>query len=118
MKIVLILSSVLLNCFAQLLIRKGMLQIGEISVFQMFDNLFKLISNFWLWTALFFYGISLILWIVVLSKMEVSYAYPFFSIGYVVSALIGVLWFQEILTLTRIIGIAIISIGVFLISRS
>lgn len=118
MKIVLILSSVLLNCLAQLLIRKGMLQIGEISVVQVFDNFFKLISNYWLWSAMFAYGISIVLWMVVLSKVEVSYAYPFLSVGYVVSAFVGFLWFQEALTLTRIMGIAVISIGVYLISRS
>jgi multidrug transporter EmrE-like cation transporter len=54
----------------------------------------------------------------VLSRVEVSFAYPFLSIGYVVVAIVGYYFFNESLTLTRILGILIICVGVYLISRS
>lgn len=118
MNILLILLSVLLNCSAQLCIRKGMLLVGEVGVNGFVRHLGDMISNGWLWMAMFCYAISILLWMVVLSKVEVSFAYPFLSIGYVVAALVGYQFFGESLSLTRIIGIIVICVGVFLISRS
>ena len=64
------------------------------------------------------YAASVILWIVVLSKVEVSFAYPLLSIGYVVVALVGWRFFGESLSAIRFVGIVIICIGVYLISKS
>jgi multidrug transporter EmrE-like cation transporter len=72
----------------------------------------------YLWFAMICYAVSIFLWMVVLSKVEVSYAYPFLSIGYVVASIAGYYFFNESLTPVRIIGIIIICIGVYLISRS
>lgn len=118
MIILLILSSVLLNCGAQLLIRKGMLQIGEMPVSSIFQNMGLLITNVWLWLAMLCYAISILLWMSVLSKAEVSFAYPFLSVGYVLSAVLGYVFFSESITVIRIAGIVVICIGVILISRS
>lgn len=116
--IIMIISSVLLNCAAQLLIRKGMLVVGEVGVSSLISHLGAMICNLWLWSAMICYGISILLWMAVLSKVEVSFAYPFLSIGYVVAAIICWQLFGESLSLTRIAGILVICVGVFLISRS
>lgn len=118
MKIALILSSILLNCLAQLLIKKAMLQMGEITVFQIFDNFYKFVTNIWLWFAVVALGLSLLLWIVVLSKVEVSYAYPFTSLGFVLLLITGYFCFNETVNLMRIFGVILISIGVLIISKS
>lgn len=118
MNILLILISVLLNCAAQLCIRKGMLIVGEIGMTGLIQNLGNMLTNLWLWAAMFCYAISILMWMAVLSKVEVSFAYPFLSVGYVVAALVGYYFFGESLTLTRIAGIIVICIGVYLISRS
>ena len=52
MNILLILISVLLNCAAQLCIRKGMLIVGEVGMSGMVQNLGAMISNLWLWGAM------------------------------------------------------------------
>lgn len=118
MDIGIILLSVCLNCCAQLFIRKGMLQVGEMNMLRMAYNIGLLASNIWLWIAMFCYAVSIILWMSVLSKVQVSFAYPFLSIGYVLSAVAGYLFFQESLSPVRIAGIAVICIGVVLILRS
>ena len=64
------------------------------------------------------YAISILLWMSVLSKAEVSFAYPFLSVGYVLSAVLGYVFFSESITVIRIAGIVVICIGVILISRS
>lgn len=118
MNIILILISVLLNCAAQLCIRKGMLLVGEVGMSGLVQNFGNMLMNLWLWAAMFCYAVSILMWMVVLSKVEVSFAYPFLSIGYVVAAVVGYYFFGESLTLTRIMGILVICIGVYLISRS
>ena len=118
MNIILILLSVLLNCAAQLLIRKGMLIEGEVGMQNMLSHVGSMITNVWLWGAMLCYALSIFLWMSVLSKVEVSYAYPFLSVGYVVSAIAGYALFNENLSPVRIAGIIVICIGVILISRS
>lgn len=118
MNIILILLSVLLNCAAQLLIRKGMLIEGEVGMQNMLSHVGSMITNVWLWGAMLCYALSIFLWMSVLSKVEVSYAYPFLSVGYVVSAVAGYALFNENLSPVRIAGIIVICIGVILISRS
>ena len=118
MNIILILLSVLLNCAAQLLIRKGMLIEGEVGMQNMLSHVGSMITNVWLWGAMLCYALSIFLWMSVLSKVEVSYAYPFLSVGYVVSVVAGYALFNENLSPIRIAGIIVICIGVILISRS
>lgn len=118
MNTLLIIISVLLNCAAQLLIRKGMLIEGEVRMHNMISHLGTMFANIWLWSAMLCYAVSILLWISVLSKVEVSYAYPFLSIGYVLSAGAGYFLFNENVSPIRIVGIVVICIGVILISRS
>ena len=60
---------------------------------------------------------SVAVWIVVLSRVPVSVAYPMLSIGYVVNAFLGYMLFKEDLTVPKLVGIGIIIIGVLLIAR-
>jgi multidrug transporter EmrE-like cation transporter len=97
-----------------------MLKVGEISVGSsaLFKILPEMIGNIFLWLSILCYGISILSWMVVLSKVEVSFAYPFLSIGYVISAIIGYFFMGESVTVIRIAGIVVICIGVVLIARS
>jgi len=63
-------------------------------------------------------GISSIFWLAALSKADLSYAYPMISIGYITTAVMSWLFFNENLTMIRLSGICIICIGVFLMSKS
>jgi multidrug transporter EmrE-like cation transporter len=118
--IFLILTGVLLNCAAQLFIKKGMLVNGEVTVnlTSIASSIVPMIRNVYLWLGMICYGISVFLWMIVLSKVEVSYAYPFLSIGYVLAAIIGYMFLGESVSMVRVLGISIICVGVFLISRS
>ena len=116
----LIISGVLLNAFAQVLLKKGMLGIGYFEI--QFQNFFPVIknvaTNLYILLGLGSYVISVAIWLLVLARVEVSYAYPFLSVGYVVVTLVGYLIFQESLSWIRVIGISIIIVGVILLSRS
>lgn len=118
MNFLLILSSVLLNSLAQLLMRKGVLALGGFSCSILLDNPLKIVTNIWLILAILCFISSVFLWMIVLSKVEVSYAYPLSSIGFIVTALGGYFFLSESLSLMRISGILTICLGVYLISRS
>ena len=64
------------------------------------------------------YGIGTVLWLGVLSRTEVSQAYPFVGLGFVLTALIGYLLFGDALGPLRIAGIVLVIAGIALISRS
>lgn len=64
------------------------------------------------------YGVSFLLWIKVLSKVELSYAYPMVSLGYVLVMIFSYFFFKENVTPIRILGVAFIMIGVILVARS
>lgn len=118
--LLLILTGVLLNAAAQLVLKKGMSQIGAIQVdmHSILTMVLKVSMNLYVWTGLIFYVISFIVWLMVLSRVEVSYAYPFLSIGYIIAAFVGYFYFGESMTLSKIGGIIVICLGVFLLYRA
>ena len=71
-----------------------------------------------LWYALFAYGLSVIVWLVGLSRVPVSQAYPLLSLGYVIN--IGLAWWLlgEVPNVQRVAGIGIIVLGVVVVARS
>lgn len=116
----LILTGVLLNAAAQLLLKEGMRRIGHFEF--VWENAvpigMQVATNFFVLAGLTAYVVSVVVWLLVLSRVEVSFAYPLLSIGYIVNAVAGYYLFQENLSLTRITGILIIVAGVYLVTKS
>ena len=116
----LILTGVLLNASAQLLLKAGTNAVGhfEFSAQNIVPVGMKLAFEPHIAGGLACYVVSVAAWIVGLSRVEVSIAYPMLSIGYVVNALAAWYLFGESLTAQKFIGIAFIFAGVFLVARS
>jgi drug/metabolite transporter (DMT)-like permease len=111
-----ILVSVLLIAAAQLLMKKGVSYVpfntsNLLSNYVLFLNPFLIIGL----VSLF---VGTVVWLSVLSKSELSYAYPLLSIGYIVVALASMFLLGENLGFMRWSGIFTICIGVFLMSKS
>ena len=85
----LILLGVMLNAAAQLLLKAGMAEIGhfEFSLANVIPIGFKMAGNIPILSGLVAYVVSVAVWLLVLSRVQVSYAYPMLSIGYVVNAI-------------------------------
>lgn len=116
----LILSGVLLNACAQLLLKAGTNRIGHFD-FSLNNALpigWQLATNPYIFGGLSCYVVSVVVWIMALSRVPVSIAYPMLSIGYVVNALAAWWLFGESLTIMRIAGIGIIIVGVYLVTKS
>lgn len=116
----LLLTGVLLNAAAQLFLKAGTLRIGEFAFSA--DNIvpvgWQLATQPFIVAGVACYVISLVVWIMGLSRVPVSIAYPMLSIGYIVSAIAAWYLFGESLTAQKMIGIGFIVIGVYLVAKS
>jgi multidrug transporter EmrE-like cation transporter len=116
----LLMTGVLLNAGAQLLLKAGTNSVGVFEFSR--DNIvpigWKLATEPHIIGGLGCYVISVAVWIMALSRVEVSVAYPLLSVGYVVNAIAAWYLFGETVTPMRLIGIGVIIIGVWLVARS
>lgn len=117
-----ILSGVLLNAVAQLLLKAGASSAGSISFAAGAPVLWRMAMGLAQHPAILgglaCYAISVLVWIVALSRVDVSIAYPMLSIGYVVNALLAWWLFGEDVGVQRWLGMGVIVIGVVLVARS
>ena len=115
-----IFTGVLLNACAQLLLEAGTNAVGAITIERatILTTAFRVLTQWPVIAGLTCYVISVGVWIVGLSRVDVSIAYPMLSLGYVVNALAAWWLFGEMIGPLRMAGIVLILAGVFLIARS
>jgi len=115
-----IVFGVLLNAVAQLLLKAGARNVGEIHL--TLQNLFavgiKVATQLPIIGGLACYGLSVVVWIIALSRVDVTIAYPMLSLGYVVAAVGAWYFFGETLSVQRLMAIGVILVGVALLARS
>jgi len=116
----LVMTGVLLNAVAQLALKASVSDTGIISLDMqsLISSAGSLVTNLWLWVGLICYGVSVVVWILALSRVDVSIAYPMLSIGYIVNAIAASHLFNEPLGIGKVIGIGIIIVGVYVLARS
>jgi multidrug transporter EmrE-like cation transporter len=116
----LILTGVLLNAMAQLLLKAGARSIAGLpfNLDSAWTIAERLAFNPPILCGLLCYAVSVVVWILALARVEVSVAYPMLSIGYVVNAVAAWLLFNEALSPARMAGIGVIIAGVWLVGRS
>lgn len=116
----LIVTGVLLNACAQLLLKAGAGAIGtlEFTRANIVPIGIKMITQLPILGGLACYAVSVVVWILALSRVQVSIAYPMLSLGYVVNAIAAWYLFGETLNMQRIIAIGIILVGVYVLARS
>jgi len=115
----LLLTGVLLNAGAQLLLKAGTNATGVLSLDAGWSStLWRVATEIHFIMGVLLYGVSVVVWIFGLSRVPVSVAYPMLSIGYIVNAVLAHYLFGEAVTATRWLGIAFIIVGVWLVARS
>ena len=118
--IVYILISVVASTVGQLLLKQGMNVVGAItlSANQILSTTWKMVTNPYVFIGLAIYLAGTVFWMAALSRVDLSYAYPFASLSYVVMLVASWMMFDEKITLSRVIGTVVIGIGVLLIYRN
>jgi multidrug transporter EmrE-like cation transporter len=114
-----LMAGVLLNAVAQLLLKAGTNALGVISLDagNWLPTLLRMATQGHFVVGAGCYVVSVFVWILGLSRVPVSIAYPMLSVGYIVNAVAAHYLFGEAVTLTRWLGIGFIIVGVWLVAR-
>jgi drug/metabolite transporter (DMT)-like permease len=114
-----ILFTVLTNAAAQLMLKQGMMNLGPLGIEGVHPVLrvLQIVFSPWVFLGLCTFVISMASHLYVLSKVELSFAYPFLSLAYVAVAVFAYFVFREDLNAWRIAGIAFICVGTVLIAQ-
>ncbi len=110
--------NVLLTVIGQILFKQGMTMVGRINGLR--DASAKLIQAFlnpYVLSGIAIYGFTTLVWLVILSRVKLSIAYPMLSSGYVLSILFSWMLFKESVPKIRILGALIICVGVYLVAQ-
>ena len=116
----LILLTVLLGSSGQLLMKKGALELGEVVVdpAALLPLAVRIVTTPAIPLGFAMWVLAALLWLYVLTRVDLSFAYPMLSLGYVIAMFGSRVLFGEELSALRVIGTGVIIIGIFLISRS
>lgn len=118
--LVYILISVIAGALGQILFKKGMGSIGPLTLTpdQFLIILWKMATNPYVVIGLVAYAGSTIFWLTALSRLDLSYVYPFASLSYILMLFASFFLFKENISLVRVVGTIVVGIGIFIISRS
>ncbi len=104
----------------QVMLKYGMSQMGalEISMAAVPSILWKMATSIYVVGGLAVYVSGIFFWLLALNRVDLSYAYPFASLSYVLIFLSSWLMLKEDISLMRVLGMVVICVGVFLVARS
>ncbi len=116
----LIFTGVMLNATAQIMMKAGTNAIGyfDFSMENIVPIGWKLATEWHIVAALFCYALSVVIWILALSRVPVSIAFPMLSMAYIVNAVAAWYLLGEAFNPTKLIGMGVIILGVIIISRA
>jgi len=116
----LILFTVLTNFASQIMLKKGMTSIErfELTPSSILGSVFTILFNPFVFFGLALMVISMGSHLIVLSRVEISFAYPFLGLSFVLITLYGHFVLGEGVTLWRVVGVLLICTGVALVARS
>jgi multidrug transporter EmrE-like cation transporter len=115
-----IMAGVMFNAAAQILMKTGTNAVGyfEFSAANIVPVGWKLATEPHIMGAMACYVFGVVIWILALSRVQVSIAYPLLSMGYVVNAVAAWYLFNESFNPAKVIGMGVIILGVLIISRA
>lgn len=113
-----ILMSLIASSTAHVVLKKGM---SAAQYYPFEDRLvyfWSVATNPWIVGGMFLHVSALIIWLWALSRVDISFAYPFLALGYVLVSLMAWLWLGEQITLHKILGMSIIVVGILVLCLS
>lgn len=119
--LVMILISVTLSAFAQITLKVGMSSPAIAASLAQSDHAASVLAvatNAHVVFGLATYAAGAALWLIVLSRVDVTVAYPFVGLSFPLTAALGAVWLGESVGALRILGTLMITLGVVLVARS
>jgi drug/metabolite transporter (DMT)-like permease len=118
-KYILVLVAAIAMTIAHVLLKKGMLLVAQPHGISELPSFFlKVFANPYIISAIVPLAVTVLAWILALQKAPLSFLYPFMALSFVFVALCSSFIFKESLSVLRWLGIAVICVGVFLVSKS
>ncbi|MEE9426277.1 MAG: EamA family transporter [Methylococcales bacterium] len=116
----LILFTVLTNFLSQIMLKKGMTTIGkvELSLSGLMSSVLDVICNWSIILGILVMVISMASHLIVLSRVDISFAYPFLGLSFVLITIYGHFYLAETVTMWRVIGVLLICSGVAVVART
>lgn len=115
----LIFISVTISAVAQITLKQGMsssnVQQGLTGGW--LDIVIAVASSFYVWLGLMLYALGAVLWLGVLARVDVSIAYPFVGLGFILTALFGVFLLGESFSVIRFVGTCLVVLGIILVTH-
>jgi drug/metabolite transporter (DMT)-like permease len=113
----LILMTVIINVTGQFMVKTGINRVGTVSLLD-FHAILRALSSVLVLAGFVVYFVSAIIWISILSKTELSWAFPILSLSYVITALLSPVLLHESFSAQRLIGTLVICLGVYLVYKT
>lgn len=121
----LVIVSVTLSALAQVSLKAGMAGLAVRtaqgrspgSIAGTLTSLLQALTQPWVIVGLALYGLGAMVWMLVLARLDVSTAYPFVALGFILVMLLGAVLFGEPITMTKLGGTLLVGFGVWLIAR-
>jgi drug/metabolite transporter (DMT)-like permease len=110
-----LIMSVLTSVAGQFFLKLGSIKIGRLSLSDGLSKVFEVGTIPEIWLGLIFYALGAFLYIILLTRVNLSVLSPSASLVYVFSALIGCFLFKEVMPWTRLVGLSFIVCGVILV---
>lgn len=112
-----IISSVLMSAIGQIMLRKGMSDLSiQLAASSPVAWALRVAQSPAVVLGLALYGGSMVLWLMVLAKVEVSKAYPFMGLGFVITVALGVVALQEKFNMAQGFGCLLVLVGLLVIN--
>lgn len=114
-----VLGTVLCTVFGQIVVKWQVAKAGALpeAFSQKIPFLLKLILNPWVICGMAAGFLALLFWLAAMTKFELSYAYPFMSLAFVLVLILSVILFHETVTLPKVLGVLLVISGIIVASR-
>lgn len=113
--------SVVFAVAGQFTLKTAMNEVGRIGATEIAaagDTIARTLKEPRLWLGLILFGISSSFWLVVLSRVDLSVAYPFVGLSYIIVVLISRLFLHEQVTALRWLGVVVVAVGIGIVGFS
>jgi len=116
--LILVLVCVVLVTAGQISMKSGMNSFENISTSDFIKNIIQIVFTPLVILGILFYAIGAVLWLTAMSTLDISYMLPLISLGYVLTAIIALIFLAEKISFIGWLGIVIITFGSFLVTKS
>ena len=115
----LIISTILITVYGQLIVKWRVSQAGSLPLGLPDKAAFfgRLLLDPWIISVLFVTPLAALCWFAAMTKYQLSYAYPFMSLAFVLVLILSAVLFHETVNIAKVAGVLLIVVGIIVASQ-